>query len=242
MYIKVMKYFLVAIILLAIYLNRSYAYFYNSPKSQTQTSLPQTSKTENLNKQTIKFTTLGDSLLAGVGSSNYQFNLAYLVSQKLASGDKKVELSNLAYPGAKSKDLITSQLPQAIAEKPDQVLILIGINDVHDLISQNEFNSNYQQIINQLTNKTSAKITVVNIPFLGSNKILLPPWNFFIDLKTSQFNKIIKNIAKEKNLKLINLYSFTKKNFVNSSDLYSSDQFHPSDKGYLLFSELINAN
>jgi lysophospholipase L1-like esterase len=94
-------------------------------------------------------------------------------------------------------------------------------------------------MIHTLSTKTRAEITIINIPYIGSDQILLPPWNTILDWRMRRFNQIIAKTAKTENVKLIDLYTPTKEKFVKNSDLYSEDQFHPSDKGYRLWADII---
>lgn len=236
-----MKYFLpvIFIIILALYLQQSYTYFYDYFNGHFLTA-PAAAPDEG-KPEIPKFVTLGDSLLDGVGASSEEASFGYLLHKSL---DTKGEMSlrNLAVSGATVNDVLVSQIPDAIKSNPKEVVILIGINDVHDLTRIQEFEKDYREILSNLTSETSAKITLINIPFLGSDLILRPPWDLYMDLKTRQFNNVISKVASDYNLKLIDLYGLTKNKFKKSSTLYSSDQFHPSDEGYALWVKLINGN
>lgn len=232
-----MKYFLlILLILCGFYLNRSYAYFYNY---FDKNFLEAPNETLNPKSQKPNFITLGDSLLDGVGASSEQTSFSYML-YKSSDPKSNMNLINLAVSGAKVRNVLEEQLPVALQEDLADVVILIGINDIHDQTPLKSFEKDYRGIIEELTSKTSAKITLINIPYLGSDLILLPPWNFYTDLKTRQYNEIIKNLAEEKNLKLVDLYGLTEDKFKKNSSLYSKDQFHPSDQGYALWMELIN--
>jgi lysophospholipase L1-like esterase len=227
-----------------IYLNRSYAYFYDYLGSHVQdrpaiTSL-KTFEDQEINRYT--FVALGDSLTAGVGTKDIRDTYFYSFTHALRQSEGFIESYNLAYPGHTSNDVLKNQLPKALEKNPDFVTILIGINDIHNLVPQQKFKDNVLNIISQLKAKTHAKITVISIPYLGSNKILFPPYNFLLDAKTRQFNDILAGISRSENLQYLDLYSKTKENFIKSSDLYSSDQFHPSAKGYQLWGQLIHEN
>lgn len=235
--IKVKKLLIISLIT-GIYLNRSYAYFYDflgqknlaPPIHQTKVIIG-----HNLENPTIKYVALGDSLTEGVGALDYQNSYPYLIAQKL-SGKFNVDLINLSHRGDTSKDLLLNQLPQVLLLKPDLVSLLIGINDIHNLKSLSEFESNYQQITYGLK-KTGAKIYLLSIPYLGSSKIVLFPYNFLLDFRTRQFNKVIQKISIAEGLEYIDLYTLKK-----DANFYSSDQFHPSEKGYILWGNLINAD
>lgn len=226
----------VILILIVVYLISSYAYPYEYQRNNFLPD-PLYPKRQILNVDSSKkLVILGDSLMVGVGSSDQTKALGYQVGTSVAG-----KLVNLASPGSEVEDVLTDQLPEAIAEKPDFVLIMVGVNDVHNLKSSSGFADNYAKIVSALSSETSAKITLVNIPYLGSDKIVFPPWNFLLDLRTRQFNDIILKLSQGK-IKVVDLYGESKNKFQVSSDLYSKDQFHPSDKGYASWAGFIDAN
>lgn len=229
---------LVILLIIGIYLNRSYAYFYNflgsnrlsSPVSETEITIGNQSK-----NGTIKYVALGDSLTAGVGVSDIKMSYPYLIAQKF-SLDENVTIINLSNAGDTSKNVLENQLPKVSSEKPNIITLLIGVNDIHNLVPLSEFENNYTQILSNLKN-SKAKIFVFSIPYLGSNKIVYFPYNFILDFRTKQFNSVIKKISTNLKIEYIDLYSLNKaKNF------YSSDQFHPGEEGYKEWAKSFNAN
>lgn len=220
-----------------IYLNRSYAYFYDflgqnylaPPNSETTIIFGNQSSSKS-----IKYAALGDSLTAGVGVADIKSSYPYLIAQKLSSKNN-VELVNLAHPGDVSSDLLL-KLPEVLSQKPDLITILIGINDIHNLKSVKEFESNLSQIITTLK-RGNGKIYLLSIPYLGSDKIVYFPYNLILDFRTKQFNNVIKKLSKNYGLEYIDLYPLTK-----SEDFYSSDQFHPGEEGYKAWSKVVNVN
>lgn len=240
-----MRYLFLIIILIAsfFYLDRTYAHFYNFQKNhfiKNPLYPPKQELNPNDKSENKTLVILGDSLMAGTGSSNNIHSLGYLIGQNLSQG-KKLTLVNLASPGVGVEDVLKNQLPKALEEKPDYLVIFIGINDIHNKKSTTFFQDSYEKILS-LADNQNTKTTIINIPYLGSNSILLPPWNTILTFRTEQFNKIINKITEEKNFPVIDIYGHFKNDFINSSDLYSEDQFHPSDKGYALWAEFISAN
>lgn len=225
-------------LLTGIYLNRSYAYFYNflgekklvSPEHEITMMVG-----SNLGSPTITYLSLGDSLSSGVGVSDYKNSYPYLIAKKMSSKNE-VKLINLAHAGDTSEELIANQLPKALSFKPDLITVLIGVNDIHNLKSLKEFEDNYTLIVGSLK-KSRAKIYLLSIPYLGSAKIVSFPYNFILDFRTRQFNGVIKKISDKYSVKYIDLYSL-----IKPENFYSTDQFHPSREGYFLWGNLINGD
>ena len=190
---------------------------------------------------TVIYTALGDSLTAGVGTTNYEQSYPYIFAEKISTGSKSLTLYDRAYPGARTSDVIKNLLSTAITDQPDVVTVLVGANDIHDHTSEKEFSQNYQYILTQLKTKTKAKIFAVSIPYLGTNNLLLPPYNTYFKNRTVKFNLIIKKLAEENNIKYIDLYTPTE-NFFDDPTMHAADFFHPTAKAYNLWAKIIYAN
>ena len=187
------------------------------------------------------YVSLGDSLTAGVGVDDYTKSYPYLLARSLA-GTASVELKNFSWPGAKTKDVLAS-LPAALAEKPDIVTLLVGVNDIHDRkMTAAEFEQNYRVILETLTKKTKAKIYVISIPYIGARALLLPPFNYYFNYETTKFNGIIRRLAGEYKLPYIDIATPTRALFKNDESLYSVDAFHPSAAGYKLWADILYAD
>jgi lysophospholipase L1-like esterase len=243
-----MKKFLpiIIIVIVGVYLNRSYAYIYDKI-SMGDLKLPEQNQiylvSENDNSDKIlTYVALGDSLTVGVGTDNYEQSYPYLLAQKLAGSDNKVILKNRAFLGLKTEGVDNTLLIPTILDKPNIVTLLIGVNDIHNNISKKDFRINYEQILRRLTQETSAEVYVINIPYLGSDKLILPPYDYFFDYQTKQFNKIIKELADDYNANYIDLYTSTTAEFKKSGAHYSRDLFHPSAEGYSLWAKIIYDN
>jgi lysophospholipase L1-like esterase len=190
------------------------------------------------NDKSIIYVSLGDSLTAGVGVADYEESYPYLIAEKLAVKNSII-LENNSVPGFTSENVENALLPLAVSEKPDIVTLLVGINDIRDNVSKEKFQENYDQIIKTLKQETSAKIYVINIPFIGSGKLISPPYNYYFDLKTKEFNKIIEELAQKNNVQYIDLYSPTAEEYGKSDSYYSIDLFHPSAEGYAIWADII---
>jgi len=245
---KQVRYIVLAVIIIAavvFYLNRTYAFIYAhisrvnllGPYMQQNTTI----KSQIPKAKAVKYVALGDSLSAGVGTDNNQESFPYLLAKKM-SQNFEVNLVNLGVPGAKSSDVLNQQVDKAIAQKPDYITLLIGINDIHGLILAKNFESNFSQIVNQLATRTKAKITIINIPYLGADNLILPPYNLYFDRETVKFNRIIQTITDQKSLCYVDLYQLSKNAFAKNRIFYSADWFHPSANGYQFWTEVIYAN
>ncbi len=230
-------------LVIIIYLNRAYANIYNTIGAANlepvnlagsylvSNNMPDTTE--------ITYVALGDSLMAGAGVDAPEESLPYLLAQKMSETGKTIDLKNFSVPGFKSSDLIIDLLPKAVAANPTVVTLLIGANDIHNQVSEEDFRKNYSHILDRLTKETQAKIYVINIPFIGADIMMLPPYGAYFKHQTEKFNKIIKELASERSLSYIDLYSPSLSLFQKPGDHYSSDLFHPSARGYKIWADII---
>lgn len=234
---------LILFISLLIYLNWSYARFFDyigwkqlpNPNHQSFYSIESTGYPVSK----LTYLAIGDSLTAGVGASSYQYTYPYLISQSIAEKGIEVENYNTGIPGATIRD-ITNPIQKEYYQrvKPQLITVMIGTNDSLNRIDLNEFNSKYRELIVELKRLTS-NIYIINIPYLGSPKIINQPYPPLLDWQIQQYNLQIAQISQELSVPMIDLYSTTKQQFLVHSDLYSEDLFHPSDQGYLVWSKII---
>lgn len=233
------KVLILTLIILAVYLNRAYAHIYNSIKDGHLVSpifeknfmIPANSKLEKL-----KIVFLGDSLTAGAGATGPEKTYPRIVADKL-SKNYQIEILNLGVPGATSLDVLTSQLEEAIESKADKVVLFIGTNDLHNQVGIKKFKENLQQIISNLSLDKN-NLYLVNIPFIGTKKLFLPPLRDYFMLQTKRYNKVFSELKNE-GYKVIDLYGETVEPFKNRSDIYAVDNFHPNDLGYQIFADVI---
>jgi len=224
------------ILAIAVYLNRAYAWIYSRFDTLKQPDV--ITMTVEKKEHNIKFIALGDSLTYGVGAENTTQSWPAILAGKLSNNQTSVELTDLAVPGALSKDLIDSQLDAAIAAQPDLVTVLIGVNDLHNFIPQDIYRENLIYILSELKSKTKAKIVLINLPYLGTDSLLLPPYNLYFDLKTNNYNEELNKAADSLKLTPVDIHS-TKKIFLSDKSYYAGDDFHPSAKGYEAWANLI---
>ena len=222
--------------IIGIYLNRSYAYIY-SKFNRLAKPQPYEQITE-MKQNTIKYVALGDSLTYGMGTQNQAQSFPSLLAEKLSGATTTVNVINLGVPGEMSAGVLRDQVSEAVKQNPQLITLLIGVNDIHNRVTQAKYRENLSAIVKILTEKTSAKIYLINLPDLGTKTLILPPYNLYFDARTKEFNEIIAAVAKEYGLPLVDIYR-SKADFKHDKKYYSADQFHPSAKGYELWANLI---
>lgn len=187
----------------------------------------------------LTYAAIGDSLTYGAGVNDYSESYPYLVAQKLSANYGAVILKNFSYQGATTDNIINDLLPNAAESNPDVVTILVGVNDAHNFVTPQKFRANYENILKTLKSKTRATIYAISIPKIGSNSAYLPPFSFYFSGKVDRYNKIIKDLSAQYDVKYIDITTPTLNWVYRDGVNYSADSFHPSAAGYKIFSDLI---
>lgn len=231
----------VILAIIGIYLNRSYAYIYSKfegvPLPTIKNYMTQI-KTEK--SQLITYVAIGDSLTAGVGATSVSSSLPALLAEKISEASGiLVAVKNLGVSGATSFDLLTGQVLDAGQYNPEIITVFIGTNDVHNFVPLEKFKNNLLTAITTLQQTTSAKIFLINIPYLGAKDLILPPYDLYFALKIEEYNQAINDVALSSGVELVDLYSGSVEAFKHDGTLYCSDRFHPGDSGYKLWANLI---
>jgi lysophospholipase L1-like esterase len=233
-------------VVLALYLNRAYAHIYDEMGAANLKSsdsagmyVISNSATTSAAVTSTVYDALGDSLTAGVGTDKYTESYPYLLAQKLVGSDERLVLQDLGIPGERTKGLLADVVPLALNNHPNIVTVMIGVNDVHNQVSAADFRQNYEAILSRLTTGTTAKIYAISIPFIGADTLMLPPYQWYFDGRTREFNAIIKEVAVQDHVSYIDIYTPTVNLFKQAGRHYSADLFHPSAAGYQIWANLI---
>jgi len=228
-----------------VYLNRAYAFIYSKFRL-VQPPLARdylTEKTLSEKSQLITYAALGDSLTSGVGASSVSSTLPAFLAEKISvERGLMVKVNNLGVPGATSFDLLTGQVLDAAQYDPEIITLFIGTNDMHNFVPLEKFKSNLLTAIGALQQSTKAEIYLINLPYLGAKDLILSPYDWYFEAELKKYNAVISEAAQATGVRLIDLYSASEKPLKADLSLYCPDHFHPSDRGYALWADLIYGN
>ena len=242
---KILVILILVLLGIGIYLERAYAHIYtvihaggfNAPVDSNPLTIASTSDTTE--KAILRYAALGDSLTAGTGAGAAKATFPYLLATRWASQGSTIELRNYAVSGYTAAELGETELEPTIANKPDVITVLIGINDARVLTPTAAFRATYERVLTALQQKTKAKIFLINIPYLGAPGLLYPPYHWILNHKIKQLNAIIAAFAKEHQLTLLDLYTPSRSAFERHPNYYSRDLFHPSEAGYMFWADTL---
>lgn len=185
--------------------------------------------------QQLTYVILGDSTAVGQGGE-YKQGIAVLTAEHLASKGRQVTYSNFAISGARVSDVVSVQLEQAKAIKPDVVLIAIGANDVTHLTKMDIVETGMKQIVTTLKQTNpNVKIIITGSPQMGSVPLFLQPTKWLAERQTARINKVFAKIATDQSVTFAHIADETGPIFKKHSEYFAQDKFHPTTEGYLVW-------
>jgi lysophospholipase L1-like esterase len=180
----------------------------------------------------LTYVVMGDSTAAGEGASSYKTGIADTTARYLAR-NHTVTYVNVAISGARTHDVLATQVQKAVSYKPDVVLLAIGANDVTHVTSSGSVKKSAQQIINQLiAANCNVKIVLTGSPDMGAVPRLLQPLRWLAGAKTNSLNATFGELVRDNKLTFAPIAAKTGSQFRQNHALFAADHFHPNDQGY----------
>lgn len=186
----------------------------------------------------LKYVIMGDSRVVGQGG-DYEAGIAVQSAKHLAK-DHRVSLYNLGVSGARTHDVLSTQVPQLKAIQPDLVVIIIGANDVTHLTKHAAVRADMRRILDQIhTDAPSAKIVMTDAGAMWSVPRIPHPLRYVAGLSSKALNNDFAQIAAERNVSFAPIGAQTGYAFVHDRSNFAPDKFHPNNKGYGLLAKAL---
>ncbi|MCW3078379.1 MAG: lipolytic protein family [Bacteroidetes bacterium] len=199
----------------------------------------QSNQPQTLNE--LKYLPLGDSYTICTGATEKESWPVILTAHLNKENIKILLVDNPARNGYSTQDLIDNELPLVKKLKPDFITLLIGVNDWVRNVPSSTFKKNLIFILDEVEQQLQEKknIVLITIPDFG----VTPSGKHYgggrnISEGISEFNEIIKEESKKRQLKLVDIYSVSK-NMKDDVTLVAKDGLHPSVKEYAIWETLI---
>lgn len=173
----------------------------------------------------ILYVALGDSAAQGIGASQPGKGYVGLIASSLQdSTSKSVRVVNISQSGAKTGDVIDSQLSKLTSLKPDYVTLAIGGNDIKEF-DETKFRKNVSTIMAGLPPGTY----VADAPYFMHGV-----W----EKNAAKAANIIEQAAQANGMVAVPLHhSGMKAGWQGMFLNFSADWFHPNDRGHRLWAE-----
>jgi acyl-CoA thioesterase I len=183
----------------------------------------------------IRYLALGDSTGAGVGSRSGGY--VDRLFRKITTRRPGSLLINICVSGATTLDVLADQVKRIANANPNLVTLSVGINDISHGISLDQFEKNYDEILRHLTEQTEGTVIATNIPEISSAPRIPRSMRSHYRNVIDEYNQRLEASAALSQVTVFDIYSITHQQLPDHPEYFSADGFHPSDKGYELWSE-----
>ena len=179
----------------------------------------------------LHYLALGDSYTIGTGASDESHAWPSIIAARLSA-----ELTNPAVNGYTSLDLIRDELPYLERVQPDLVTVLIGVNDLVQGRSADQYRRSLGTIYDAVAGRRVAAISI-------------PTWSYVpgaagfggkdhVDQLTRAFNNVARDEATQRGFTWIDITEASTSG-IGTRGWIASDQLHPGDAQYAAWAEVI---
>jgi len=197
-------------------------------------------KTFGTGEPVYRYIVMGDSIGAGQGAA-YEKGIAVGTAKHLGKKGS-VAMQNFSVSGAKVSDVLSLQLPKALLTKPDVVLLSVGANDVIRLSSDESVSTEFETIIKKLIERNCrVKIIVTGTPDMGTVKRFLRPLAWVATWRSEQINDRMMRISEKYHVTQAPIFTKVGPIFRKDQSLFAMDNFHPNERGYAVWTSVLNA-
>ena len=178
-----------------------------------------------------RYVAIGDSQTEGLWDGNDTVGFLGFADRLAALIDSLypgLQYANLAIRGKLVADVLTEQLPRALAMRPDLITVCVGMNDV--IQPGNSFGralTNLEYIYAMLADSGA---TVVTTTFPNVAQFL--PLGRLVSGRLDRINNAIRAAADRHDFRLVDLYNAAS---MRDLDTWDVDRVHASTKGHILF-------
>lgn len=186
----------------------------------------------------LRYVVMGDSTAVSQGSA-YSDGYAVATAAYLAR-THTVRWANVAVAGARANDVLEKQLPHAVAQRPDVVLIAVGANDVTHLTSNRSVRGSLAATIARLRAvNNNVRIIITGAPDMGSPPRLPQPLRWLAGIRTTALNKSLQVLVDVPYVVFAPIAAKTGPAFRAHPELFAADKFHPTAAGYALWEPVL---
>jgi acyl-CoA thioesterase-1 len=189
----------------------------------------------------IRYVALGDSYTICTGATEEQ-SWPVILTKKLKENKVNIDLiANPSHNGWTTQEVIDNEFPVLDKSKATFVTLLIGVNDWVQGVDAYSFQKNLVIIIDHVQSQLpdKSKLLLITIPDFG----VTPTGSRYsggrdISKGIAEFNKIIMDEAKKRDLKTVDIFEKSKE-MGRDNSLIAGDGLHPSYKEYAIWESMI---
>ena len=179
----------------------------------------------------LRLAMLGDSTSVGYGTSTPDELPGVILARGVARDlDRPVEMLSFGLTGARTSDL-AGQLDKCLAEKPDITVILIGANDLRDMVPPWRSAALLAESVTRLTS-AGVPVVVGTCPDFGVIIGIPQPLRGFLGTWSTGLAALQDRAVTEAGGATVSLGRLVGPQFAGKPEMFARDHFHPSGAGY----------
>lgn len=179
----------------------------------------------------IVFAVLGDSSAVGLGVDYVTETPGVMIASGLSElAGRPVRLVRLAVSGSESKDL-DGQVTEALTERPDVAMIMIGVNDVTGRTRPSVSVRYLADAVRRLRD-ADCETVVCTCPDLGTIRPIPQPLRWVARRWSRQLAAAQTVAVVGAGGRTVSIGAILSPEFARDRSLFSADEFHPSAAGY----------
>lgn len=179
----------------------------------------------------MRYLALGDSYTIGTGATDESRSWPAIIAARLGA-----ELTNPAVNGYTTEDLIRTELPLVATVDPDLVTVLIGVNDLVQGRSNDEYRHSLATIYDAVEDRPVVAVSI-------------PTWSYVpaaadfggaqrVERLTGEFNDVARGQATARGFAWVDIGQVSTSG-IGSPGWIASDDLHPGDTQYAAWAEVI---
>lgn len=175
---------------------------------------------------------IGDSIIAGVGVSEFSKALVGQTAMALATfQNSRVEWEALGVSGYDSTRVLEHLVPKLPGVAYDYIIVSVGVNDVTGLTSIRKWRRSLGLLLAELeTHSPQAMIAVIGMPPLHYFPLLPQPLRATLGLRGKSFGAVAKKVVnRRQNSRYVPL------DIEPDPTKFAPDGYHPSEESYAEF-------
>jgi lysophospholipase L1-like esterase len=178
-----------------------------------------------------RYVAIGDSQTEGLWDGNDTVGFLGFADRLAALIDSLypgLQYANLAIRGKLVADVLTEQIPRALAMRPDLITVCVGMNDV--IQPGRSFGRALIHLEYMYAALAESGATVVTTTFPNVAQFL--PLGRLVSGRLARINDAIRAAADQYGFRLVDLYSAPS---MRDLDTWDVDRVHASTKGHIIF-------
>jgi lysophospholipase L1-like esterase len=181
--------------------------------------------------QVLRLAMLGDSTSVGYGTRTADELPGVLLARGIAAATGRiVDLVSHGLTGARTSDL-SRQLERCLADPPDVAVILVGANDLRDMVPPRRSAAQLGRAVRALTS-SGVPVVVGTCPDFGVITAIPQPLRSVLSTWSLRLAALQERATVAAGGEAVALGRLVSPQFVGNPEMFASDHFHPSGAGY----------